>query len=135
MIYSNKYSFSERSNGFNWYYPIFNYFDPGCGYTNAATEGLNSLIDIINKNGRGYSFEVLRYKCLMHSKAQEKPRLRRQDIPKYDFDSNISSYISYGNFVDDPDWPYDSDADAYFFEGADINILLKLLRSPRDTFL
>lgn len=30
---------------------IFNYFDDGCRYTNGATEGLNNLIERINRIG------------------------------------------------------------------------------------
>lgn len=41
---------------------IFSYFDHPI--TNAYTESLNSLIRVINRNGRGYSFEALRAKVL-----------------------------------------------------------------------
>jgi transposase len=50
---------------------IFNYFD--CKYTNAYTESVNNLIKLIEKNGRGYSFEVLRAKVLFSTKATKKP--------------------------------------------------------------
>jgi hypothetical protein len=46
----------------NWEAEIFAYFD--YRVTNAYTESLNSLIRVINRLGRGYSFEVLRAKIL-----------------------------------------------------------------------
>jgi hypothetical protein len=46
----------------NWHEEIFSYFDHSI--TNAYTESLNSLIRVINRNGRGYSFEALRAKVL-----------------------------------------------------------------------
>ncbi len=46
----------------NWGEEIFAYFDHPI--TNAYTESLNSLIRVINRNGRGYSFEALRAKVL-----------------------------------------------------------------------
>jgi len=50
----------------NWETEIFNYFDTPVGTrpSNAYTEALNGLIKIVNRNGRGYSFEVLRAKLL-----------------------------------------------------------------------
>ena len=47
----------------NWKNEIFNYFD--YQYTNACTEAINGLIKLINKNGRGYSFDVLRAKAVL----------------------------------------------------------------------
>ena len=52
-----------------WQTEIFRYFEPGCQYTNAASEGLNSLIQAINTQGRGYGFEVLRLKALYSKKV------------------------------------------------------------------
>lgn len=46
----------------NWEQEVFNYFDHPV--TNAYTESLNSLIRIVNRLGRGYSFEALRAKIL-----------------------------------------------------------------------
>ena len=45
-----------------WHKEIFNWFDHT--YTNAATEAINGLIKITNRNGRGYAFEVLRHKLI-----------------------------------------------------------------------
>jgi hypothetical protein len=49
----------------NWSEEIFSYFDlmPN-PVANAYTEALNGIIKLINKNGRGYKFNVLRAKIL-----------------------------------------------------------------------
>ena len=49
----------------NWNAEIFAYFD--YRVTNAYTEALNGLIKIANRNGRGYSFDVIRAKMLYTS--------------------------------------------------------------------
>lgn len=46
----------------NWRPHIFAYFDHRV--TNAYTESLNNLIRVMNRLGRGYSFEALRAKIL-----------------------------------------------------------------------
>lgn len=46
----------------SWKIEIFNYFD--YRYTNAFVEGINSTIRYIEKQGRGYSFDVLRAKII-----------------------------------------------------------------------
>ena len=52
-------------NGFKlWKEEIFNYFDEGCQFTNAASEGTNSMIQRLNAQGSGYGFEHLRAKAL-----------------------------------------------------------------------
>lgn len=59
---------SFKRSGFQFFKPyILNYFRPGCRVTNAATEGINRLIGAINAAGNGYSFEILRAKCLYAS--------------------------------------------------------------------
>jgi transposase len=50
----------------NWETEIFAYFDHPI--TNAYTEAKNGLIKIMNRTGRGYSFEVLRAKTLFSEK-------------------------------------------------------------------
>ena len=51
--------------------------------TNAYTESLNSLIRVINRLGRGYSFEALRAKILFlrgsHKIVQNRPKFERND--------------------------------------------------------
>ena len=48
----------------HWHKPIFNYFSNR--FTNATTEALNGLIKIMYRDGRGYSFDVLRAKILLN---------------------------------------------------------------------
>jgi transposase len=49
----------------NWHGPIFNYFRHQCRITNAFTEAMNGLVKIANRNGRGYSFDVLRARMMI----------------------------------------------------------------------
>lgn len=65
-----------------WKPYIFNYFDEGCRYTNAVTEGFNSRIGHINNVGRGYTFKMLRYKVLFSNNAKDTPhnKLTKNDI-------------------------------------------------------
>lgn len=64
---------SLKRIGFTQFEPyILNYFNPGCRFTNAATEGLNNLIGTINSSGNGYQFRHLRAKCLYASLIHEK---------------------------------------------------------------
>lgn len=65
----------------NWHDDIFAYFDHPI--TNAYTESLNNLIRVVNRVGRGYSFEALRAKILFTEGFQKikKPRYQRQRIP------------------------------------------------------
>ncbi|MBU3627173.1 ISL3 family transposase [Polynucleobacter sp. JS-Safj-400b-B2] len=77
----------------NWQPHILNYFDHPVNQpiTNAYTESLNSLIRVMNRLGRGYSFEALRAKILF-SEGAFKKELQR---PKFE------RRMGYGN----PDLP------------------------------
>ena len=55
----------------NWHHEVFNYFNHPI--TNAYTEALNGLIRVMNRLGRGYSFEALRAKILF---TKGYPRIR-----------------------------------------------------------
>ncbi len=70
----------------NWHNEIFGYFDPGCQYTNAATEGLNNLIERFSRLGNGYSFKRLRAKALFWHLAKPKKRyvLNVKRLPVYE---------------------------------------------------
>ena len=70
---------------------ILNYFNKGCNFTNAATEGLNRKIDKINNVGNGYSFKALRAKALYSPLFEKRTRytvslssIKRWD-PRSDF--------------------------------------------------
>jgi len=64
----------------NWQPFILNYFE--YPVTNAYTESLHSLIRVMNRLGRGYSFEALRAKILftegIHSRKQARPKFERK---------------------------------------------------------
>jgi transposase len=65
----------------NWMPEIMTYFDHQV--TNAYTESLNNLIRVMNRLGRGYSFEALRAKILFTENAHKvkKPKFRRSEPP------------------------------------------------------
>jgi transposase len=52
--------------------------------TNAYTESLNSLIRVMDRMGRGYSFEALRAKILFtegaHFKKKQRPKFKRKNV-------------------------------------------------------
>jgi transposase len=62
-----------------WHEPILAYFDHPI--TNAYTESLNNLIRVMNRVGRGYSFEALRAKILftegLHKRLASRPKFSR----------------------------------------------------------
>ncbi len=62
----------------NWETEVFAYFDHRI--TNAYTESLNSLIRVMNRLGRGYSFEALRAKMLFTEGLvkERKPRYQKR---------------------------------------------------------
>jgi transposase len=55
----------------NHYDDIFAYWDAPCPITNAYTEGLNGLIKMSNRLGRGYSYEIIRAKTLYSAEARK----------------------------------------------------------------
>lgn len=70
----------------NWLPYIISYFDQPI--TNAYTESLNSLIRVMSRVGRGYSFEALRAKMLfsegLHKHVLSRPKFeRKQREPKF----------------------------------------------------
>ncbi|MHB1606682.1 MAG: ISL3 family transposase [Leptospirales bacterium] len=68
----------------NWAPWILGYFDNPV--TNAYTESLNNLIRVMNRLGRGYSFEALRAKILFSEGAQKivepRPKFERRAIER-----------------------------------------------------
>ncbi len=55
----------------NHYNDIFAYWDAPFPITNAYTEGLNGLIKMSNRLGRGYSYEIIRAKTLYSAEARK----------------------------------------------------------------
>jgi transposase len=73
----------------NWQPYILNYFDHPV--TNAYTESLNSLMRVMDRLGRGYSFEALRAKILFAEGAFKKQLIR----PKFER-RNVSDLATMG---------------------------------------
>lgn len=69
----------------NWHNEIFAYFNHRI--TNAFTESLNGLIRVINRIGRGYSFDALRAKILF-TKGSDKVEISRK-YPKVDLPPDV----------------------------------------------
>ena len=74
-------AFSDLIRAFtNWQPQILAYFDHPV--TNAYTESLNGLIRVMDRLGRGYSFEALRAKILFtegsHKKQDARPKFERR---------------------------------------------------------
>jgi hypothetical protein len=69
----------------NWQPWILGYFDHP--ETNAYTESLNSLIRVMNRLGRGYSFKALRAKILFaegaHKRTMSRPKFERKREPEF----------------------------------------------------
>jgi len=55
----------------NHYEDIFAYWDAPFPITNAYTEGLNGIIKMANRLGRGYSYEIIRAKTLYSAEARK----------------------------------------------------------------
>jgi transposase len=76
----------------NWQPLILAYFDHPV--TNAYTESLNNLIRVINRLGRGYSFEALRAKILFaegaHKYKNSRPKFERREQPQHAASEQLS---------------------------------------------
>ncbi len=81
----------------NWEPEIFNYFDlADKRATNAYTETLNGLIKVMNRNGRGYSFDVLRTKVLFSEGVHKVKRLNYKRV-------NVNQGFLPPLFIDEPE--------------------------------
>lgn len=109
----------------NWSPYIFNYFDHPV--TNAYTESLNNLIRVMNRLGRGYSFEALRAKILFSEGAHKVTQPR----PKFDCREQSVSYsemalFSLSDFKESTQ--IEEEPKNY---GADISTLIEMIESGR----
>ncbi|MEQ1560774.1 MAG: ISL3 family transposase [Methyloglobulus sp.] len=90
----------DRAIG-NWHKEVFNYFDHRV--TNAYTESANNHIKSIARQGRGYSFEVLRAKTLF-TNAKHKVKRKsfksgvREDTIGYGLPNN-EEFLNYGLII------------------------------------
>ena len=80
----------------NWEDEILNYFATGKEVTNALTESLNRKIRDKNRDGRGYSFDVLRGKILF-STPHKTRRVTNRSSP---FKSNTTKFMKNFSFFD-----------------------------------
>ncbi|CAI6279482.1 hypothetical protein ACR6EC_24170 [Bacillus subtilis] len=91
-------------------------------YTNAYTESMNNIIKSVEKEGKGYSFEVLRAMVLYGTEATLKK-------PKYDHDMEFNAF----------DFRNEQEFNAYYEEvkdksvslGVDLTTLSKILEYGR----
>lgn len=87
--------------GFKRFEPyILNYFNsPETRFTNAATEGLNSLVTDVNMQGKGYSFQHLRAKCLYASLVHKRKvyRIKLNTFNKWKREDMRMSFMMHFN--------------------------------------
>ena len=133
-------AFSDLIRAFtNWQPFILNYFEHPV--TNAYTESLNSLIRVMNRLGRGYSFEALRAKILFtegaHKKSLAKPKFERRrpaetlttgyELPPGHLARSFAVPMNTRWRAEEPQREYEQSKNF----GADITTLIALLDSGR----
>jgi transposase len=105
----------------NWQPQILAYFDHPV--TNAYTESLNSLIRVMNRLGRGYSFEALRAKILftegVHNKVR--PKFRRREVMADDMAGRMAMFTTFQHDAPEAGKNY----------GVDISTLARLIEEGR----
>lgn len=104
----------------NWQEEIFNYFDHPI--TNAYTESLNGLIRVMNRMGRGYSFEALRAKMLFTEGVHKE---KKSNYKHHQFGKEMVSYRMMDYFTVNESCPEDINY------GADISTLIRLLEDDK----
>lgn len=77
----------------NHYEDIFAYWDAPFPITNAYTEGLNGLIKMSNRLGRGYSYEIIRAKTLYSAEARKVGSGIRSDRGKVEYGPHIPTLL------------------------------------------
>lgn len=127
----------------NWTPHILNYFDHPV--TNAYTESLNNLIRVMNRLGRGYSFEALRGKILFtegaHKHTLQRPKFERRRELELAVAENEIAYgvpsmrrvtptMTQRACLHTQDGPHDLTETGKNY-GADITTLIELLESGR----
>jgi hypothetical protein len=136
----------------NWQPFILNYFEHPV--TNAYTESLNSLIRVMNRLGRGYSFEALQAKILFtegaHKHKLSRPKFERRREPELAVAEEVMGYgipddaMGYGlppghfgkavltpkKSTPKSEHPHEPPGPPKNY-GADINTLIELLESGR----
>ncbi|AGA64698.1 Transposase [Liberibacter crescens BT-1] len=77
----------------NHYDDIFAYWDAPLRITNNYTEGLNGLIKISNRLGRGYSYEIIRAKTLYSAEARKVGSGIRSGREKVEYGPHIPTLL------------------------------------------
>ncbi len=103
----------------NWHREIFAYFDHRI--TNAYTESLNNLVRVINRMGRGYSFDALRAKILF---TEGVPKAQR---PRYNRRMMVMNEINYRSMDMLKDVFRMDAADEYVSPGMPLSTLIDLI--------
>lgn len=115
-------AFQPITTAFKTWEPlILNYFDHRI--TNAFSESMNNLIRLMNRLGRGYSFEALRAKVLFTDKLHKhkRPAFQRRDVPDGAMRDMMSKTVALSQTTSDTDRPINL--------GVDITTLTALLES------
>jgi len=107
----------------NWQPHILEYFNHPI--TNAYTESLNNLIRVMNRLGRGYSFEALRAKILFaegsHKVVKSRPKFERRDTRSIGFALMTDSITGFQRSTQSEDREKNY--------GADISTLIRMIES------
>ena len=115
----------------NWQPHILAYFDHRI--TNAYTESVNSLIRVMVRLGRGYSFEALRAKLLFsegaHKKSQKRPAFeRRAPVSRPSLGRHMvgfTSLVSANNYQNQTD----NESEESINYGVDIAMLTRMIEN------
>ncbi|MCU7907169.1 MAG: ISL3 family transposase [Candidatus Thiodiazotropha sp. (ex Epidulcina cf. delphinae)] len=113
----------------NWEPYICNYFNHPV--TNAYTESLNNLIRVMNRLGRGYSFEALRAKILF-SEGTFKTEKKRPKFQRKQAEKVAGRFIGYSLMTDVPDFMRrstdDQSTEGVKNYGVDISIITAMIK-------
>lgn len=81
----------------NWHLEAFNYFDRRI--TNAYTESINNQIKHIARQGRGYSFDILRARVLFIPENHKKKQSFKSNLPKGYAGLMVMDEMNYGTKI------------------------------------
>lgn len=108
----------------NWEPYICNYFNHPV--TNAYTESLNNLIRVMNRLGRGYSFEALRAKVLF-AEGVFKTEMKRPKFKRRRFEPELEGAVYYKMFTRAPADTAEESTQEVKNYGVDISILTDMI--------
>lgn len=116
----------------NWMPEILNYFEHSV--TNAYTESLNSLIRVMDRMGRGYSFEALRAKILFtegaHVIQKNRPKFERRRNERIMYSIHDVESLSRFSISDEIENQHEAPEESANL-GADISTLVRLIEEGR----